>query len=150
MRMPALILLSVGLCSCSTQSERQRFDHKYFDTYHEQPPYYFWKGEGPRNGQTVLAAIRSNDSSGKSNVRMLIGSPVVFDADGLVWGSADLKTHDGIKIIVEIVPPEKVYPTGWCAQWGAEVKGKLESVDFEKRIIRVKARPENWKTTWQI
>jgi hypothetical protein len=147
-RLPSILLL-VTLCSCSTRSEQLRFDHKYVETYHEQPPCCFWKGQGPRNGQMVLAAVRSNDAAGKAKVRTLIGPPIVFDGEGLVLGNPDLETRDGIKIIVELVPFEKVYP-GPCGEWGAEVKGKLEGMDFEKRIIRVKANPKNWKSTWQL
>ena len=62
---------------------------------------------------------------------------------------ADLETSNGICILVDIVPFQAVGP-GPCVEWVVEVKGKPESVDFDKRIIRIEAKPKDWKDAWQL
>jgi hypothetical protein len=155
MKIPSLILLLVTLCSCSTQNsaykEWARFAVKYQNTYHDTAPRFFWRGPEAKNGQLVLAAIRSGDAQSKTNVQALIGSQVVFVGEGVprngFW--SDFEINDHIDVKVDVVPFEKVHP-GPCGEYGVEVKGELESVDFGKRIICVKVKPENWKVTWQL
>jgi hypothetical protein len=147
------VFLLLGLCSCSTNTAWHKFAHNYQASHPDQPiPYYFWRGPGLVNGQIVLDGIRSSDAESRTKVGALIGSPVVFIGEGNhlrkdIW--SDIVTDDHIEILVDIVPFQAVRP-GPCAQWGVEVKGKLESVDFEKRVIRVEAKPEDWKDIWQI
>jgi hypothetical protein len=153
MKLSVLILLLVGLCSCSTRSAWLKFARSYETTHSGPPPRYFWRGAGLANGQIVLDGIHSGDAESRAKVRALIGSSVVFVGEGTrglrrdLW--SDLVTSDGTEIMVDIVPFQDVHP-GPCGEWGVEVKGKLESVDFEKRMIRIEAKPENWKDTWQL
>ncbi|HEY3931336.1 MAG TPA: hypothetical protein VGM58_03095 [Verrucomicrobiae bacterium] len=151
-----LFLSLLVICSCSTHQAYLKASKNYIDTYHDNPPRYFWKGNAAINGQTVLLGIRSGDEQSRTNVQRLIGSTVVFvgDSDESRKGVfSDLQTHrvddlqphdKDIKIEVDIIPFRDVHP-GMCGSWVAEVRGTLESVDFEKRIIRITAKPEDWK-----
>jgi len=162
MRLIPIILLSVVLSSCSSPPHRlsesegeewlQQYSH-YYETYHITPPTFFWKGAAASNGLAVLLAIRSPSPESRAKVRALIGSTVVFVGDayeprkGIL---SDLETHretdsqpHDITIEVDIVPFQDVHPTR-CGTWDAEVRGTLESVNFEKRIIRITAKPKDW------
>jgi hypothetical protein len=134
---------------CPLGNAYLNFCRNFQATYHDTPPNFFWCGPAPENGQTVLCGIRSGDPQGKAEARTLIGFPVTFDGEGVARGSDDLQTQDGIKIIVDLVPFQAVGP-GPCGEWGAEVMGKLESVDFSNRVIHVEAGPEHWIVTWQL
>lgn len=151
MKLSPFILLLFVLCSCSARNERLKFCRDYTQSFHDTPPYFFWQGPAAANGQAVLRKIRSGDAQSLTSARALIGSPVVFIAEGaeLRHGIfSDLQTRDGIRIEVDIVPFRDVHPTN-CGSWTAEVKGTLESVDFEKRLIRISTKPENWKVAVQ-
>ena len=150
--MPALILLVLSLCSCSTRSAWLKFARNYEATHSGPAPRYFWRGPGLANGQTVLDGIHSNDAESRARVRALIGSSVVFIGEGADLRKgirADLETGRGIQVLVDTVPFEAVHP-GPCGEYGIEVMGKLESVDFDTRIIRIEAKPKDWKVTWQL
>ncbi|HEV2330018.1 MAG TPA: hypothetical protein VGY56_14650 [Verrucomicrobiae bacterium] len=127
----------------------RRFYENYKPRYHDTPPRFFWCGPGPTNGQTVLSAVRSGDPKAEADAQALIGSPVTFVGAGWERQGPDLETGDGIKIIVHLVPSQVVGP-GPCGEWGVEVQGKLESMDFSNRVIHIEAGPEHWIVTWQL
>jgi len=53
-----------------------------------------------------------------------------------------------IVVEVEIRPPQDMYRNKQHArQMFGEVLGILTSVDFEKRVIHVQAKPEDWRIT---
>jgi hypothetical protein len=116
--------------TCPMGNAYLEFYRKYHAIYQDPPPVFFWCGPAPTNGQAVLRGIRFGDAEGKAEARAMIGSPVTFDGEGVVRGSGDLQTQDGIKIVVDLVPFQAVGP-GPCGEWGAEVMGKLESVVFQ-------------------
>lgn len=152
MKWSPLILILLALCSCATRSEWLKLCQSYRTTYHEQPPRYFWRGPAATNGQAVLHGIRSGDAQSQARVRALIGSSVVFiaDCDAPTKGRrggvfSDLQTRDGIEIEVDIIPFQDVRPKEPCGMWVAEVMGTLESVDFEKRVIRIATPPKDFK-----
>jgi hypothetical protein len=138
------LLMAVAICSCSTHQsiEQARSDayRRFIAKYSEPPPPFFWQGDWADKGEEVLHAIRSGDSKSKVIALRLIGSTIVLRGDGI--GGADLKTRDGIRIEVDVVPFRDVRPDG--AEWFAEVKGTLESIDFDKRLIRMVVKPDNW------
>lgn len=160
----SVILLWLMLCSCSStpgrphsQAELNQWSTRYSDyykTYHITPPLYFWKGSAASNGLTVILAIRSPSPESRTKVQALIGSTVAFVGDS--YGAregifSDLETHresdsqpHDNTIEVDMIPFTDVHPTE-CGMWTAEVLGTLRSVDFQKRVIRIKARPEKWK-----
>jgi hypothetical protein len=135
-------------------SEYEKQYSHYYEAYHITPPLFFWNDAGATNGLAVVLAIRSPSPESRAKVRALIGSAVVFVGDS--YGSregilSDLETHresdsqpHDITIEVDIVPFQDVHPK-MCGSWIAEIRGTLESVDFEKRIIRITAKPKDWK-----
>jgi hypothetical protein len=94
------------------------------------------------NGQAVVAALKRGDEPGRKQLRALIGSRVLFDGSA-GSGNADLKIGKDILLEVEVSPPREVRPH--ARNWLAEVVGVLTGVDVEKRVIHIKARPEEWK-----
>lgn len=159
MRIAPLILLMLTLSSCSnvphlprSKTERKEWlaaRQHYSQTYHnDQAPIYFWRGSAATNGQAVLSEVRRVTQQSRARVRALLGSTVVFVADcdeprrdGLF---SDLQTRDGIEIEVDIIPFQDVRPHEPCGMWVAEVRGTLESVDVEKRVIRIAAPPQDY------
>jgi hypothetical protein len=125
------------------------FATNYQATYQETPPTFFWCGSAPANGQKVLRAIRSGDPQAKASARALIGSQVTFVGEGVEHEGPDLETQDGIKISVDLVPFQTV-SSGPCGEWGGEVQGKLESIDFSNRVIHIEAGPEHWMVSWRL
>ena len=111
-------------------------------------PTRFVSFDAVTNGNTVLAAVRSADAQSKMSVRALIGSQVVFygyPPDGRVYEGtiADLMISSNVVLEVEIRPFRDVSPH--AIAWDAKVLGTLKSIDFEKRVIRIRARPEDWR-----
>jgi|SRR5271170_7895389 len=107
------------------------------------PVFYFTNETAITNGHLVISAVRSGDDKSKANVKALVGSLVVFVGGGTVRQGANLTVSSNILIEVEILPPRDVRPH--AAGWNAEVLGILKSVDFEKRTIYIRAKPEDWK-----
>jgi len=56
---------------------------------------------------------------------------------------ASLMVSDNVILDVEIQPQKEVWPH--AGGWSAEVFGILKSVDFEKRVIYIRAKPEDWR-----
>jgi hypothetical protein len=125
------------------------FLKNYQATYKDPPPTFFWCGSAPANAQTVLRTIRSGDKRTEADAQALIGSPVTFDGEGTERNGPGLETQDGIKIVVDLVPFQTVGP-GPCGEWGVEVQGKLESIDFSDRVIHIEAGSEHWMVSWQL
>jgi len=101
------------------------------------------------NGSAVVAAMRAVDEQSKAHVQSLIGARVLFQGISYVLPNgtnADLNLGSGILLNVELNPERDVRPGG--RMWRAEVVGTLEGVDFQKRIIRIKTRPECWFALW--
>jgi hypothetical protein len=74
----------------------------------------------------------------------LIGSQVVFVGSAASpGGNANLMVWTNVVLEVEIRPERDVRPHS--AFWHAEVLGTLKSVDFEKRVIHIQAKPEDWR-----
>jgi len=108
------------------------------------PPIFFTNQTAVANARAVLSAVRVGDSQSKTNVQALIGSQVVF-AGGAAppGGSANLMVSSNVVLEVEISPSRGVRPR--AISWDAEVLGTLKSVDFEKRVIKIRAKPEDWR-----
>lgn len=101
------------------------------------------------NGQTVLRAINLGNAQDKIQAQALAGTRVLFT--GSSWEAprgtkADLNLGNGILLKVELTTERNVRPHG--AMWRAEVVGVLKDVDFEKRIVTVRTRPEEWQAYW--
>lgn len=97
------------------------------------------------NGSTVLTAITTSNYLAKARIESLIGSRVLFDGDNSKVPStnADLNLGKGVILRVELNPQRDILPKG--PMWRAEVVGILRSVDFERRVIHITARPEEWQ-----
>ena len=107
-------------------------------------PYYFTNQTAISNGSTVLSAVRSRDTQSKASIQALIGSQVVFVGGAAPpGGNANLIVASNVVLEVEIRPLRDVRPR--AVAWSAEVLGTLKSVDFEKRVIHIRARPEDWR-----
>jgi hypothetical protein len=111
-------------------------------------PTRFVSFDAVANGNKVLAAVRSADAPSKASIQALIGSQVVFYGYPPNWrvytGSrADLMVSSNIFLDVEIRPWRDVGPG--AVNWDAKVLGTLKSVDFETRVIHIRAKPEDWR-----
>ena len=107
-------------------------------------PLFFTNQTAVANGSTVLSAVRSGDTQSKASVQALIGSQVVFVGGAAPpGGNANLMVASNIVLEVEIRPARDVRPH--AVVWSAEVIGTLKSVDFEKRVIHIRAKPEDWR-----
>jgi hypothetical protein len=107
-------------------------------------PFFFTNQIAIANGQIVLSAIHSGVSQSQTNIQALIGSPVVFIGSAAPpGGNANLMVSSNVVLEVEIRPARDVRPHS--VFWDAEVFGTLKSVDFEKRVIHIQARPEDWR-----
>jgi hypothetical protein len=94
------------------------------------------------NGQAVLAALKSGDAQSKKLIKALIGSRVLFAGSER---ANDLNLGGNIFLVVDgSRPPREGRPH--ARTWADEVVGVLKSVDFEKRLIHIEARPEDWKS----
>jgi hypothetical protein len=94
------------------------------------------------NGQAVLAALKSGGVQGKKVIQALIGSRVLLD--GSERGNS-LDLGDSLFLEVEgSSPPREGRPH--ARNWADEIVGVLKSVDFEKHVIHIRARPEEWKS----
>ena len=91
-------------------------------------------------------AVLSSDAQSKTNIQRLVGSQVGFAGYAPQFGWANLQLNSNIVVEVEIRPPQDVYRNvGHARQMFAEVLGILKSVDFEKQVIRIQAKPEDWR-----
>jgi hypothetical protein len=99
------------------------------------------------NSRTVLLAVYSGGSHNRANVQALIGSQVAYCGYAALPAQAgghpaSLMLSSNVVLNVDIQPPKDVRPL--AATWCAEVMGTLERVDFQKRIIYIQAKPEDW------
>jgi len=109
-------------------------------------PFFSTNRTAITNGWKVLDAVLSGDSMSKNNIRAMYGSQVVFAGDGpRPEGRADLVLLSNVVLEVEISPGQLGKQN--CFSWSAEVLGTLKSVDFDKRVIRIVAKPEDWRLT---
>jgi hypothetical protein len=107
-------------------------------------PIFFTNKTAIANGSTILAAVRSGDTQSKASVQVLIGSQVVFVGGAAPpGGNANLMVASNVVLEVDIRPSRDVRPHS--VAWSAEVLGTLKSVDFEKRVIHIRAKPEDWR-----
>ena len=108
-------------------------------------PIFFTNQIAIANGSNILSAIYSGNARTKERVRALIGSQVVFYGGTAPRGAnANLIVGTNIIVEIEIRPFRDVRPPHSVA-WGADVTGTLKSVDFVKRVIHIRAKPEDWK-----
>jgi hypothetical protein len=114
----------------------------------------FWQPRGSTNetaianGRTVWLAVLSSDAQSKTNIQKLVGSQVGFAGYALQFGSANLWINSNVVVEVEIRPAQDVYRNvSHARQIFGEVLGILKGVDFEKRVIRIQAKPEDWRIT---
>jgi hypothetical protein len=109
---------------------------------------FFLSGEGVAitNANRVLSAILAGDPQSKTNVQALIGAQVVFVGGNAPPGyNANLLVWSNVTVEVELRPRKNVLPRS--VGWDAEVLGTLTGVDFKRRVIYVRAKPENWRHT---
>lgn len=94
------------------------------------------------NGQIVVSALLAGDSG---RVQAFIGSEVVFIGYA-PWsgGGTNITVESNIVLNVELQPSANVTSHG--SGNPAEVLGTLKSVDFQKRVIYIRAKPKDyWK-----
>ena len=137
MRVAFLSILAVLLFTLTGTSSRAEDRHAPICFTNELVPF--------TNGSIVLTALRVADTQSKARVESLIGSRVLFEGNN--WEAprgtnADLNLGNGVLLRVELNPQHDIRPVG--ALWKAEVVGVLESVDFGKRVVHIKSRPEDW------
>jgi hypothetical protein len=105
------------------------------------------------NSRVVLSALSSGDAKSKSAVQALIGSQVAFSGYGPVEIEGRTKHINNLMVSTNILLDVEVQPplnwSSWDPRqhvngWDSEVLGTLKSVDFDKRIIYIKAKPENY------
>jgi hypothetical protein len=114
------------------------------------PPSFFTNQLAISNGRAVLAAVISGDTQSKTNVQALIGSQVVFEGTGSAspgtmspGTNANLMVWSNVVLQVDIRPPRDDGSHGAFA-WSVKVLGRLKGVDFQKRVIHIEAKPEDW------
>jgi hypothetical protein len=136
MKIATFIFILLICCSCSTETAWQKARFQYFVTKGERD---LWP--------LILTGIRAGNSQERDKVRSFIGEMVILEGcaslhrDGV---TSDLRTDDGIQIDVDLVPNHDVHPPGPHGTWCAEVKGIFQSVDFEKRVIHITAKPKDY------
>lgn len=94
-----------------------------------------------QNGSNIVKCIESGDSA---KARHLIGKPVaLYGGTAPPGGTADLVLDGGILLKIELDPPKDVRPH--AAIWAAWVLGNVTGVDVKKKVIRIKAKPDDWQ-----
>jgi len=123
----------------------------FITTAHAQDggrPIYFTNQTAVANGNTVLSAVLSGDSQSKTNVQALVGAQVIFVGLAVKEGTGNLLVKSNIFVEVELKPWRDVYENEpFARQNYAEVLGTLASVDFEKRVVHIQAKPKDWLRT---
>ena len=108
------------------------------------PMHFRYEKVAITNGRTVLSAVLSGDAQSKTNVQALIGSKVVFVGGAAPpEDNANLVVWSNVVVEVELRPSRNVIPRS--VYWEAEVLGTLQSVDFKRKIIRIRAKPDDWR-----
>jgi hypothetical protein len=94
-----------------------------------------------QNGSNIVKYIESGKLD---EARKLIGKDVaLYGGVAPPGGNADLVLAGGILLKIEIYPSRDVRPH--AVAWSACVLGNVTGVDVQKKVIRIKARPENWQ-----
>jgi hypothetical protein len=111
-------------------------------------PTFFTNQTAIANGDKVWSAVVSGDNQAKTNIQALVGSQVVFVGEAQRVGSANLVVGSNVVVEVELKPWRDVYRNEPHARVNySEVSGTLKNVDFDKRVITIKAKPNEWKNT---
>ncbi|HEV2329747.1 MAG TPA: hypothetical protein VGY56_13275 [Verrucomicrobiae bacterium] len=110
--------------------------------------YFFTNETVVANSRTVLLAVYSGSGHSRAEVQTLIGSQVAYGGYAALAAEAgghpaSLMLSGNVVLNVDIQPPKDVRPQ--AATWYAQVMGTLKRVDFQKRIIYIQAKPENWR-----
>jgi len=97
------------------------------------------KEEAILNGIEVLSAIKGKKSSAK-----MIGKYAAFYGGTAPPGkNANLILSDGTILDIKVLPYRDVRPQ--AVVWSVCVLGRLDRIDFEKRIIYMTVKPANWR-----
>jgi hypothetical protein len=109
------------------------------------------------NGQKTFQALLVADGQSKTNIQALIGSQVVFYPTRGPKGTNDcvLTLPERVFLLVEFSPPYQwdkrlwepgsKYPSDMF--YSTAILGTLKSVDFEKRVITIVAKQQDWIVT---
>jgi hypothetical protein len=110
--------------------------------------HYFTNEIATANSRAVLFAL-SGDANSKTDVKALIGSEVTFCGDALYQGGGtNITLESNIILNVELQPPHLKYHfigVHGAVDSGVEVLGTLKSIDFEKRVIYIRASPKDYR-----
>jgi len=97
--------------------------------------------EAAANARKILVAFQ-NPSQQPAALK-LIGADAFFKGTGPVSGNdLDLTTKEGITIHVEMKPRRD--PDLGAVGWAATVHGKIEAIDFKRRVITIACVPGDW------
>lgn len=108
--------------------------------------------EAIQNGRTVLSWVTGTSKSAVSAMWM-IGHQAAFSGITATGADADLILDNGFsgangpKIVlhVKMEPNRDVRPH--ATMWTAEVLGTVTAIDFDKHVISLTARPDDWRPT---
>ena len=108
----------------------------------ELPPFrYSTNTAAIANGHVIILALRSGDSR---KVQELAGSEVVFSGVApFIGGGTNITVESNIVLNVELRPWHSVRTPGAVSE--VEVSGTLKRVDFDKRVIYIRAQPDDYK-----
>jgi hypothetical protein len=118
---------------------------------------YYTNATVVANSRQIIEAIASGDTNRIAGAKALIGSQVAYyGVADFVGGGTNINIYQFIskdsnhvddhlhmRLYVELKPWHDFRTHG--AFSFVEVLGTLESVDFEKRIIYIQAKPENYR-----
>jgi hypothetical protein len=108
--------------------------------------------EAIQNGRTVLSWVTGTSKSADSAMWM-IGHQAAFSGITATGADADLILDNGFsgangpKVVLHIKmePNRDVRPH--ATMWTAEVLGTVTAIDFDKHVISLTARPDDWRPT---
>lgn len=101
------------------------------------------------NSRQIFRAIQAGGAKGKADVQALIGSPVAFIGEArYIGGGTNIMVRSNIVLNVELQPSRFVGVHGAFSE--VEVMGKLKRVDFEKRVIYILAKPEDYREDFTL
>jgi hypothetical protein len=119
------------------------------------------------NGRTVLIGLSVGDGQSKSNIQKLIASSVAFSGWGVGHNPTNVTLNVGSNIVVKVelpapkesprqviigghrvtLPPLDQFDPG-CNAWMAGAEGTLQNIDFENRVIYIRARLRDVRVVW--
>jgi hypothetical protein len=123
---------------------------------------YYTNATVVANSRQIIEAIQSGDAKSIAGVKALVGSQVAyFGTAGYSGGGTNINIYDLIskdsnhvddhlhmRLYVELQPRRDVRMP--VAVSFVEVLGTLENVDFDKRIIYIQAKPDNYRNNWGL